>query len=244
MHILGYFFLMLRTLACYFFAGIILLVTLPLLFSLLLVPANNNRFIFFLLDLFYKAIVGVLLVPITVAGKEHIPKEPAIIVANHQSALDIPIVGSLLNCHPHVWYALAYYAKIPVLGFFVRRLGIPISTDNGATAARALMQGVKFAKMEKSHIVIFPEGGRYIDGNVHAFSKGFALIARSSGRPVVPIYMPYNGKIYPPMAFWVRWHPLVIRIGPSFVYQENDTDEIFVDRVYTWFVQENEKYYH
>ena len=243
MNFFGYIFLALRTFFCYLLVGAVLLVILPpLIITLLILPAHwcyNNRFIFWLLDIFYKGIVGALLVPKTVTGKENIPTESSIIIANHQSAADIPIVGSVLNCHPHIWYAMAYYATLPVLGFFIRRLGIPVSRENGGSAARSLIQGIKFAQNQKSHIIIFPEGGRFVDGQVHEFMHGFVLMARSTGRPVVPIFMPYNGKIYPPFAFWVRWHPLVVIIGPQFIYHENDTDETFVNRVYTWFVQKN-----
>ena len=232
-----------HTLFTYFLSAfVITFLVLPLLVTLLFVPADNNRFVFFLLDLFYKSILFILFVPLQILGKENIPQEPSIIVGNHQSSLDIVLVGSLMQRHPHTWYALAYYAHVFFLGFFVRRLGIPVSHENGGSAARALIDGIKFAQTEQGHIILFPEGGRFADGTVHEFWKGFALLARSSKRPVVPVFMPYNGKVKPPFSFWLYWHPLVAVVGPQFLYQENDTDEIFVERVYTWFVQENKKY--
>ena len=36
---------------------------------------------------------------------------------------------------------------------------------------------------------IFPEGHRYVDGEMHEFGNGLALIALRSGAPVVPAYI-------------------------------------------------------
>ena len=41
--------------------------------------------------------------PIHVEGKENLIEQPAIIIANHQSSLDIPVIGALFDHHPHVW---------------------------------------------------------------------------------------------------------------------------------------------
>lgn len=239
MNVAGKLLLLVRTLFSYFLAlCVIIVVILPLLCILLVLPASychDNRFIAWMMDLFYRGIVGALLVPISIKGTEHMPHEPAIVIANHQSALDIPVLGSVLQKRPHVWYAMSYYAQLPVLGFFIRRLGISVDRNNGSTAAHSLRQGIKFAQKYTSDILIFPEGGRYNDGTVHEFLVGFAFLARSSGRPVVPVFMPHNGKIYPPHSFWVYWHPLVVVIGPQFVYHKDDTDEIFIQRVHAWF---------
>lgn len=239
MTILAAALLLFRTILCYLLGGIIILCTVvPALLLMLMLPQSmcrENRLLFWLLDLFYRATVGALLVPTTIKGKEHLPLQPAIIIANHQSALDIPIVGSLLQAHPHVWYALTYHINTPILGFFIRRLGISVDRSSGNTAARSLRQGIKFAGESKSHIIIFPEGGRFNDGTVHEFLHGFALLARRTGRPVVPIFMPYNGKIYPFQSFWIYWHPLEVVIGPQIVYADHETDEEFVKRAHAWF---------
>lgn len=231
--------LLVRTLFSYFLAACICIVLIvPLLCILLVLPASychDNRLVSWMMNLFYNAIVGALLVPVSIKGKEHMPHEPAIIIANHQSALDIPMLGSLLRGKPHVWYAMSYYVQFPVLGFFIRRLGIPVDRDNGSTAARSLRQGVKFAQTHTSHILIFPEGGRFNDGTVHDFLHGFAFLARSTKRPVVPVFMINNGKVYPPHSFWIYWYPLAVVIGPQFVYYEHDTDESFTQRVHEWF---------
>ena len=99
---------LLRTLFSRFLLLLLILVgALPMLIFLML-PKHwlyDSKLFFWFGDIFCKAVVKVTLLPITFIGKENIPQEPAIFAANHQSSLDIPLVGSLLNGQPHVWLA-------------------------------------------------------------------------------------------------------------------------------------------
>lgn len=234
--------ILLRTLFCYLLVGVLLVFTVvPIMLLLLVLPQKksyDNALVFWFMDMLYKGVLGATLVPVLVDGRENISDDPAIFVANHQSALDIIFLGSLVDGYPHVWYALSYYARIPVLGFFIRRIGVPIDRDNLTSAARSLIKGIKLIQGQKRHIMIFPEGGRFNDGTVHDFLRGFAIIARKTGRPVVPVFMPYNGKVYPPRSFFIYRHTLYAKIGEAFTYNENDTDETFSNRVHTWFVKQ------
>lgn len=233
--------LVLRTFFCYGLAGLLLVFTaVPALILLAVLPPTwcyDNRLVFWFMDMLYKGVLGATLLPVSIEGKENIPNEPAIFVANHQSALDIVVLGSLLDGYPHLWYALSYYARFPVLGFFIRRLGVPVDRDNLTSAARSLIKGIKLIQGQRRHIIIFPEGGRFNDGTVHDFLRGFAVIARKTGRPVVPVFMPHNGKVYPPGSFFIYHHKLSATIGKSFFYGEDDTDALFCTRVHAWFVQ-------
>lgn len=177
--------------------------------------------------------------PVKVIGKENIPAGPVVFVANHQSALDIPVMGSLCNGVPHVWLVMAYYINTPVLGFFIKRMFVSVDQENPTKAARSLIQVLRFVKEKNRHFIIFPEGGRYIDGKIHDFFQGFAIIAKKTERPVVPVYMPNNGKIYPPGSFLIHNYTLKIVIGRPFEYEQDDTDETFTEKVRSWFLQQN-----
>ena len=125
-------FLLLRTLFSYLLCGIVIILFFPPLFLIACLPARyryDNWFFFFLLDCFYTWIVYTSLIPVSIKGSEHLPTGPAIFVANHQSAFDIPVVGSLCNGYPHVWLVLAYYVDAPVLGFFIKRMFVPVERD-------------------------------------------------------------------------------------------------------------------
>ena len=67
------------------------------------------------------------------------------------------------------------------------------------------------------------------------------MLAKKIGRPVVPVCILGINKAYPPETFWVQWYPITVVVGKPFVYQENDTDESFKNRVYQWFVEQMEQ---
>lgn len=226
------------------FVGYILLLCvvvfffIPAFFVALLLPAHKrytSKLLFFLLDCVYKATVRCLLVPVTIVGKEHIPQEPAIFVANHESALDIPVLGSLMDRHPHIWFVLDRFARTPFLGSIVRRLFISVDQDCSMKSSRALIQGIRLVENNKLHVLIFPEGGRFTDGKIHDFFQGFAILAKKTRQPVVPVMLYNLGKILPPQSFVAHYYPIKVVIGKPFVFQETETAEAFTQRVQHWF---------
>lgn len=231
-----------RTVAFYFLGFFVALFCFVPVFILALLLPDSRRYkspiLFCLLDWTYRGVVRAMFIPITVTGREHLPTHPAIFVANHQSSIDIPLLGGLLKAHPHLWYVMAYYAKTPVLGTFVRRMGVFLDREKATQAAHGLIRGMKLVEENGCHLMIFPEGGRRVDGPVNAFFSGFAIIAKKTQRPVIPVYMPYNGRVYPPTGYWVYPHPISIIIGPAFLYLPDETDEQFSDRVRAWFLEQ------
>jgi len=192
----------LRTAVTLFLCVIVgMLFFVPALILVAILPERrrrDNKVIFWFLDMTYKGITHALLVPITIQGKNNIPDEPAIFVANHESSLDIPFFGALMNGHPHIWYVLDRFSRTPILGFMVRRLSVPVDQTSALKASRALITGIRLVDGKKRHTLIFPEGGRFIDGKIHDFFSGFAIIAKKTQQPVVPVMMYNLGKMFPP----------------------------------------------
>jgi 1-acyl-sn-glycerol-3-phosphate acyltransferase len=162
---------------------------------------------------------------------------PAVIVANHQSALDIPLIGSLLGRQPHTWLVLSYYTKFPVLGRFIRTMCVSVDKATPGKLAQAMMHAVKLATVSGRHMIIFPEGRRVTDGAIHCFRQGFALIARRSKRPVIPVVIKNAARVYPPDGWLIKRASLELIVGPAFVLQPAETDEQFCSRVRAWFVE-------
>jgi 1-acyl-sn-glycerol-3-phosphate acyltransferase len=238
-------FLVIRTLFTYLLIILLMAICGPIMLAMLLLPERyryTNKIYLFFADIFYKGVMRAGFLPIYIIGQENIPQAPAIIVANHQSSLDIPMVGSLLNKHPHLWFVLSYYARMPFLGFFVRRMGVTVDTSNPILAARSLIQLMRKAQRYNCHIIIYPEGGRFTDGQIHDFFYGFAILAKKTNFPVVPIYMPHNYKIYPPGSFLIHPYPLKAIVGPALLYTQHETDEQFVERVRNWFLTAKEEH--
>lgn len=240
--------ILLRTLVTYFLIAIAApFFVIPCLLIMCLPEKYRygNRLFFWLADSFFKWVVFASFCPMKIEGKMNLPKkhQPVIFAANHQSALDIPVMGILSNKAPHVWFVLEYYINKPVLGFFIKRMFVPVDKSSGTRAARALLKLLKLIEDHKMHLIIFPEGGRFIDDQIHEFYRGFAIVAKKTGNPVIPVYMPNNGKIYPPYSFLIYRYPIKIIVSEPFAYGEGDTEESFTQKVYDWFLKTNKEYH-
>lgn len=117
-------------------------------------------------------------------GVENIPAEGALIVANHQSLLDPPILGVRV---PGQYHPLARRTlfDVPILGPLIANLNaIPVRQD-GVPDRPAIQTCIERLR-EGGVVAIYPEGSRTWDGEIHPFATGAALIARRGGKPVVP----------------------------------------------------------
>lgn len=114
------------------------------------------------------------------------------LVANHTSMLDIMLM-LLVSKNPFVFVGKKELVKIPVFGFFYKRVCILVDRDNIKSrtgvyrrAQRRLDQGLS--------ICIFPEGGVPEEGVVlDAFKDGAFKMAIAHKIPVVPITF-YDNK--------------------------------------------------
>lgn len=116
--------------------------------------------------------------------RERVPLTgPVLIVANHQSYLDPPMIGAGFKRHS-AYLGRAGLFKHRVMNFFLRLYNVvPVSEDGGDIAAmRAVL-----SLLEQGHsVVIFPEGARCRDGEIAPFKRGAELMIRKAKCPVVP----------------------------------------------------------
>lgn len=201
----------------------------------------SSNFVFWFVNAFYRLILKCSLLPIKYVGLENIPKEPVIFAANHQSSFDIPLVGVLSKGIPHAFLAKEELVTDSlVYWFIVPMISILVDVTSPRAAMISLRKVISLINGYRRNIIIFPEGARYIDGKIHEFFGGFVILAKKMGRPVVPVCILGINKAYPPESFWVHWCSITVIIGKPFIYQEDDTDESFKQRVYTWFVEQAE----
>ena len=200
----------------------ILIILLSIIFLpaglLLLMPRKwlyESRLFFGICSLYYYLMSKCLLVPIRIVGKENLPDKPAIFVANHQSTMDIPLLGSLMNGYPHVWLAKVELMNVPILNFVMPRIAVPVDMRSAQRAMRSLREAVGAVKGRRRHVMIFPEGGRYDDDDVHKFFSGFVILAKQLDRPVVPVRIFGANKVYPPGSFWIYNYPITMVVGDS-----------------------------
>jgi cytidylate kinase len=128
-------------------------------------------------------------------GSENVPAQgPVLLVANHSSVLDPPLIGGAAN-RQLTYLAKAELFEIPLFGALIRGLNArPIrreGADPGAlrTARRVLDEG--------GALLVFPEGTRGEEGVIRPAKPGAGLLAVSSGAAVVPVYVRGSGRAWP-----------------------------------------------
>ncbi len=122
--------------------------------------------------------------PLRVSGRERIPRQGAFILAlNHLSFRDA-FTAFLLMPDDAKYMAKKELFKFGPLRWFIRKIGaFPVDRENNdLSALRTALKALK----EGHPLVIFPEGHRYSDGQIHEIRQGASFIALRSGVPVIP----------------------------------------------------------
>ncbi len=125
-------------------------------------------------------------IKIDVGGLENLPKEPCIIMFNHQSALDILAYMSVL---PIDWKAIMKkeVGQIPFIGWVSKLSGHYLVARDGSSSDTKEVKKIVEKIRSGPCVVIAPEGTRSKDGKLLPFQKGGFLIAVLAGVPVVPM---------------------------------------------------------
>jgi 1-acyl-sn-glycerol-3-phosphate acyltransferase len=190
----------LRSLLCAIFfylvfgSGCILLSIISVLLKIVPFPSKKKKYaLHWLMSKLSKAVLhGYPLMKIRLmnqAGENF--KQPAVIVANHQSFLDILRILALypkmiMLVNKWVWYS-------PVFGLLVRNAGfycVEEGVEKSLEKARSLVD-------DGYSIVVFPEGTRSIDGIIKRFHNGAFYLAQQLQLDVLPIVMHGNGQVMP-----------------------------------------------
>ncbi len=234
-------FVLLRTILSYILCVLVVIIFVMFGFVYLLLPERyrfESRLFYWWVHVTYLGLLRSSFLRITIIGREHIPRDPAIIVSNHQSLLDIPLVGSLVGSFPHIWLAWIELYKWFALGPLIRKLSVPIDVSSLQKAVKSLRIAVNTVQKYHAHAIIFPEGQRHTDGEIHKFFGGFVTLARKTGRPVVPVKIFNLEKVYPPGSFLAYRYPVYVVVGKPMHMNEDESDEVFKNRVYQWFVEQ------
>ncbi len=147
-----------------------------------------------------------------ISGREHmVANQVYVIVSNHQSLADIPLLSHLrLDTK---WLAKAELFRIPLVGWMLRMAGdVPVDRNLPRQGAKAMLKCAKYLRQHIS-VVFFPEGGRSPDGEVQPFNEGAFQLAIREQVPILPLVVEGTGKALPSQTWlWSRSRNIQLRV--------------------------------
>ena len=140
------------------------------------------------------------------------PKGGAVLVANHISYIDPPVLATSIPVTRRVYFmAKKELFSIPIFGRIIQALGaFPVQT--GTADRRALMHALRILKDQKL-LLVFPEGTRNPQLEKKKVYSGGVLLAQKAEVPVIPIGLINTGKILPAGSSIPRFPKLTVNIG-------------------------------
>lgn len=137
-----------------------------------------------------------------VTGLENVPAGGAIIAPNHQSFLDIPLVGFVLHKRRTHFMAKSELFVNPVFNWIIRTL-LAFPVKRGAPDRTAIRYSIEI--LQKGELLaIFPEGTRSKDGRLGEAEPGLALIAAKAGVPIIPVGISGSNLIFSKTSWFPR----------------------------------------
>ena len=133
-------------------------------------------------------LVALARITIETRGREHItPGESLVVMSNHQSHFDIPVVFQALGI-PLRMVAKRELFRIPVMGSAMRYSGfIEVDRSRHTKAIRSLAAARERLQRDQTSVWIAPEGTRSVDGQLGAFKRGGFHLAIDAGLRILPV---------------------------------------------------------
>ena len=191
----------------------------------------------------------ILLGPRIVRNHAIVTRKPFLMVANHVTAYDLPLVlvalparirrhtavamaGGLLTgwrharAERHPWFRpltpLAYWLVTALFNVFPLPQGAGFRRSF-AHAGAAMDHGMS--------VILFPEGHRSADATLAPFQSGIGLLARESAAPLLPVAIVGLGEIKQRKRRWFRPGTVTIRVGDPMTMETGETPQEFTARL-------------
>ncbi len=161
---------------------------------------------------------GVMLFSIRCHGREKVPASGGgLMLSNHQSNLDPVLVGLASDRR------LNYVARKTLFRFAPFRWLInsldAIAIDREGTGLEGLKETLR--RLKRGEIVLlFPEGTRTPDGEVHPMKPGFCAVARRSKVPILPVAVDGAFDAWPRQRKFPRRAVIHIQFGDPITPEE------------------------
>jgi len=148
-----------------------------------------------------------------VRGREHIPKNRAVVFcSNHESNVDPPVLFQALHKRLHVLFK-AELTKLPILGAVMVAGGfVPVERDRREASMASIDRAAESIRSGNSFL-IFPEGTRSRTSELLPFKKGGFIMAIKAQAPIVPVAVSGGRSAMQKGSWFVRPVMVDVRIG-------------------------------
>lgn len=157
-----------------------------------------------------------MLHPVHIRGKENIPPRcsPCVVMANHQSGLDILMMYGYLGI-PFKWVMKQSLRRVPFMGMACRMAGFIFVGGQDPASVKRTMEQAHQVLRERNAIFIFPEGHRTSTGEMQRFKKGGFVMAYQLGVPILPVTIKGAYEAMPKGKYIIRPSRLELVIHPA-----------------------------
>ena len=147
---------------------------------------------------------------------------PVILAMNHQSFFDPPLAGNASD------RAIFFLARKTLLdhwfwGWLLPKLNV-IPVDQEGSDRSALKALIRILRAGETTLV-FPEGGRTLDGNLQPAQPGIGLVVAKTLAPVVPMRIFGAHEAWARGSKKIRLHPITIVVGHPIFFTQADIAE-------------------
>jgi long-chain acyl-CoA synthetase len=172
---------------------------------------------------------------------------PSLLIANHLTAFDVPVILYALRREDRDHVAVAMSGQLltgwrrgkaerhkivavltPLAYWLVTALFNVFPLPRGAGLRQSFSHAGE-AMDQGYHVLVFPEGGRSADGRLQPFEPGIGLLAQESQVPVQPIVLHglklVNGRR------WPKRGSVAVRLGPALTMEPGEEPQSFTRRL-------------
>lgn len=151
-----------------------------------------------------------------VEGIEYLSTRPAVFIGNHQTELDVLMLGCIFPPYCSVT-AKKSLKNVPFLGWFMAlSRTVFIDRANRETAVKAFDAAAAEMQTHRQSVFIFPEGTRSYSETptLLPFKKGAFHLAIKAGVPVVPVVTENYAHVLSPMNWRFNAGTIKVKVLP------------------------------
>lgn len=161
-------------------------------------------------------------------------RNPYVIVSNHMSNADIPVISNLP--WEMKWVAKKELFDLPIVGWMMKLAGdIPVARGSMREAVK-VFQRCKYYLDNNTSVIFFPEGTRSRSGQLTRFASGAFDLAIRENVPILPVVLDGTQGCLPKQS-WVFEKDVHVKLKvldpiPTVGYKKGDSS-LLMDKVRT-----------